>query len=87
MPPVLTPPAYGGFGFSLFQVDTGSSDIWAITDECQRVSVSPAPSPEAGTCWPVTECVLVGLMRAWCFAAHCEGGAVRLPSRCKLRGW
>jgi hypothetical protein len=37
------------------QVDTGSSDIWAITDECQKVSISPSPSPasSSSSCWPV----------------------------------
>ena len=34
-----------------FQVDTGSSDVWAITDECQKVSLSGSAASES--CWPV----------------------------------
>eukprot|EP00750_Incisomonas_marina_P033712 INCI9933.5.p1 GENE.INCI9933.5~~INCI9933.5.p1 ORF type:complete len:392 (+),score=46.19 INCI9933.5:300-1475(+) len=33
------------------QVDTGSSDVWAITDECQKVSLSGSAASES--CWPV----------------------------------
>lgn len=36
------------------QLDTGSSDVWAITDECQKVSIAPSSAPSTtSSCWPV----------------------------------